>query len=184
MADVETVAVREPCDQLAEDANSFRFRESAVGGDVVEEFASLDILKDKVPGSWLDLAFSSESYSITYNSPLFSQTSYRLMMFGCSINFMMTTSLSIPNGINLLPLCAIVSMTAKLVLRNSSADFLLTILMAASCPVMACLAFLTLPEAPLPIVFPSRHGPTWVLRLDLPEALVEALDIWESRLEC
>ena len=71
-------------------------------------------------------------------------------------------------------------MTAKLVLRSSSADFLLTILIAASCPVYACLAFLTLPDAPLPTVFPSRQGPTCVLRLDFPEALVDA-DICESR---
>ena len=104
-------------------------------------------------------------------------------MFGCSINFMMTTSLSIPKGMALFPLpCTIVSMTARLVLRSISADFLLTILIAASCCVNACLAFLTLPEAPLPIVLPSLHGPTCVLRLGLPDALVE-LDICESRLE-
>lgn len=73
-------------------------------------------------------------------------------------------------------------MTAKLVLRSISADFLLTILIAASCPVIACLAFLTLPEAPLPTVLPSRHGPTCVLRLDLPDAFVDVLEICESRL--
>ena len=77
----------------------------------------------------------------------------------------------------------IVSITAKLVLRNISADFLLTILIAAYFPVTACLAFLTLPEAPLPTVLPSCHGPICVLRRDLPDALVEALEICESRLE-
>ena len=75
------------------------------------------------------------------------------------------------------------SMTARLVLRSNSADFLLTILIAAYCPVETCLAFLTRPEAPLPIVFPSCHGPTWVFRLDFPEALVDVLEAWESRLE-
>lgn len=113
----------------------------------------------------------------TYSSPRFSQTSKRLMIFGCSINFMMTTSLSIPNGIILFPsFRTIVSITAKLVLRSISADFLLTILIAASLPVIACLAFLTLPEEPLPIVFPNRHGPTCVFRLDFPDALVDVLD--------
>ena len=103
-------------------------------------------------------------------------------MLGCSISFIITTSLSIPKGIVLFPLSPIVSITARLVLRKSSADFLLTILIAASCPVYACLAFLTLPDAPLPIVFPRRHGPTCVFRRDYPDALVE-YDIWESRLE-
>lgn len=74
-------------------------------------------------------------------------------------------------------------MTAKLVLRSISADFLLTILIAAYFPVTACLAFLTLPEAPFPTVLPSCHGPICVLRRDLPDALVDALDICESRLE-
>jgi len=49
--------------------------------------------------------------------------------------------------------------------------------------VKACLAFLTLPEEPLPIVFPSRHGPTCVFRLDFPDVFVDVFDICESRCE-
>lgn len=94
------------------------------------------------------------------------------------MSFMITTSLSMPNGI--VPLSSfrnIVSMAAMLVLRSISADFLLTILIAAYFPVTACLAFLTLPEAPFPIVLPSCHGPICVLRRDLLDALVEVLEI-------
>lgn len=101
------------------------------------------------------------------------------------MSFIITTSLSIPKGITLCcpSFRAIVSSTARLPLRSiSAACFLLTIFMAASCCVIACLAFLTLPVAPLPMVAPSRHGPTCVLRLDLPDVFVE-LEIWESRLE-
>lgn len=102
---------------------------------------------------------------------------------------MITTSRSIPNGILLLPLWSIdiwepsiVSILAKLSVLSFFATCLLTIFTAASWPVNACLAFLTLPEEPFPSVLPSRHGPTCVLRL-FPDILVEVPDAWESRFE-
>lgn len=98
-------------------------------------------------------------------------------MLGCSISFIMTTSLSIPKGIKHCPRCAAsVSMTARLSVLSSSAAFLLTIFTAARWPVAACFAALTLPDAPLPNVLPRCHGPTCVFRLDFFEAFVEVPD--------
>jgi hypothetical protein len=74
------------------------------------------------------------------------------------------------------------SICAMLALCTSAADFFETILMAAACPVMACLASLTLPVAPLPKVLPSCHGPTCVFRLDFAD-VVEVVEIAELRFE-
>ena len=134
MADVEAVTVGEASYHLAENTDSFVFREAAVRYYMIEQLSALYVLEDKISESML-LVLIVAGEMETYSSPLFSQTSYRLIIFGCSINFIITTSLSIPNGITRLPSCAaetMVSMTARLVLRRSSADFLLTILMAAS----------------------------------------------------
>lgn len=128
-------------------------------------------------------------HRVTRSSPRFSQTSYKLIMCRCSISFIITTSRSIPNGIILLPSFDInnseptmVSIFAKLSVRSFFATCLLTILIAASWPVTACLAFLTLPDEPFPRVLPSLQGPTCVLRLDFPEAF-ETVEICESRFE-
>lgn len=86
-----------------------------------------------------------------YSSVLFSHTSYNPMTCGWSINFMITTSRSIPTG------------SALLIVRGDSCLFFVIILTAASFPVVACFASLTRPLAPFPSVLPSRHGPTCVL---------------------
>ena len=108
-------------------------------------------------------------------------------MLGCSISFIITTSLSMPKGIMRNP--AVVggiwepfSICAMLALCTSAADFFETILMAAACPVIECLASLTLPVAPLPKVLPSCHGPTCVFRLDFAD-VVEVVEIAEFRFE-
>ena len=74
------------------------------------------------------------------------------------------------------------SICAILALCTSAADFFDTIFIAAACPVMACLASLTLPVAPLPKVLPSCHGPTCVFRLDLAE-MVDVVEMAEFRFE-
>ena len=74
-----------------------------------------------------------------HSSPLFSHISYRLMMLGWSISFMITHSLSMLNGIGLPPSLLEfrfgMSMFIILADLNISALFLLMILTAASCPV-------------------------------------------------
>ena len=74
------------------------------------------------------------------------------------------------------------SICAMLALCTSAADFFETILMAAACPVIECLASLTRPVAPLPKVLPSCHGPTCVFRLDLAE-MVDVVEMAEFRFE-
>ena len=123
----------------------------------------------------------------SYSSPRFSQTSYRLMTLGCLINFMITTSRSIPNGITRKPATVLaagasLSICAMLALWTSAADFLETILIAAVCPVRECLASRTRPVAPFPNVLPNCHGPTWVFRLDLAEA-VDVVEMAELRFD-
>lgn len=44
MTDTESMAVGETSDHLAQDANGFGFREAAIGDDVVEELAALNVL--------------------------------------------------------------------------------------------------------------------------------------------
>jgi hypothetical protein len=100
---------------------------------------------------------------------------------------MITTSRSMPKGIIRNPAAVIGieepwSICAILALCTSAADFFDTIFTAAACPVMACLASLTLPVAPLPKVRPSCHGPTCVFRLDFAE-IVEVVEIAEFRFE-
>lgn len=51
MADVETVAVRQSGNDLTEDADGFVFGEIAVGRDMVEQLASVNIFENNVPGS-------------------------------------------------------------------------------------------------------------------------------------
>jgi hypothetical protein len=48
MADIESVAIPEGGDYLAEQSNSFFFGERSVVGNVVEQFTSLNVLEDKV----------------------------------------------------------------------------------------------------------------------------------------
>ena len=48
MTDIETVAIRQTSDQLAEDTNGFWFWQAAVGGYMIEQFAAFHILEDKV----------------------------------------------------------------------------------------------------------------------------------------
>lgn len=50
MANVETMAVSQPCNYLTEKTDCFFLWQGTVLGNIVKEFASLDIFKDKVPG--------------------------------------------------------------------------------------------------------------------------------------
>lgn len=100
---------------------------------------------------------------------------------------MITTSRSIPKGIGRVAWLApkrpaFRSIAAILSLCTIAADFFDTIFIAAAWPVMACLASLTRPVAPLPRVLPSCHGPTCVFRFPFPEA-VDVVDIAEFLLE-
>lgn len=98
----------------------------------------------------------------------------------------MTTSRSMPDGICLVPVplkrLAFRSIAAMLSLWAIAADLLDTILMAAVCPVTACLANLTRPVAPSPSVFPNCHGPTFVFLFPFPETL-EVVEIAEFLFE-
>lgn len=49
MADVETVAVAEPGNDLTKQPNSFFLWQWPILGNIVEKFTSFNILKDKVP---------------------------------------------------------------------------------------------------------------------------------------
>lgn len=51
MANVESMAVSKTGNDLTEETNGFLFWERAILGNVVEQFTSFHILKNKIPGT-------------------------------------------------------------------------------------------------------------------------------------
>ena len=79
---IQTVAVRECCNDLTKTPNSFLFVELTVSDYVIEKLTSFNVLQNEIPRVVV-LAKHGESDLIgAHSSPRFSQTSYRLMTFG------------------------------------------------------------------------------------------------------
>lgn len=157
MADVELVAVIDARDDLLKVVQRFVLVQAAAADKVVKQFAAFDVFEDEVAVPRTSagcICAKKPQGGRTHSSLPVSQTSYKLMTLGCSMSFMMTISLSIPSSI----LSALAPASVMLI-RLLNSMCLGTILTAAYLPVLLCLAILTRPDEPLPMVLPMRHGP-------------------------
>jgi hypothetical protein len=137
VADVEAVTVVHASYDLLKVSRCLVGWQSALRHQVIEQFSTLDKLEHKVASFSIIPDLSSEANS----SLAVSHTSYSDMTFGWSISFMMTISRSIPKtALSCLAPASVMDM------RDEKRRACLgTILIAAYCPVLECLAILTRP---------------------------------------